>query len=347
MLIGGAAGGKSGARCEGQVAFQSPTRHNPAMEHLTFAVFGTGAVGGYFGGRLAEAGEDVRFIARGGHLAAIRERGLRVSSVDGDFAIHPARVADDPAAIGPVDVVLVGVKAWQVSEAALALRPLLGERTFVVPLQNGIEAPDQLASVLGAGRVLGGLCRILASLDGPGHIRHTGVTPYIAFGELDGSKSDRVERLRRALGRTRGVTVDVPPDIGIAMWSKFLFIAAWSGVGALTREPIGVIRSRPQSRELLRQALEEIYAVAVRSHIALPADSVEKTLAFVDGLPADGTASMQRDVMQGRPSELEAHVGAVVRLGERLGVAVPVHRMIYEALLPLERKARGELEFTA
>ena len=311
------------------------------MEHLTFAVFGTGAVGGYFGGRLAEAGEDVRFIARGGHLAAIRERGLRVSSVDGDFAIHPARVADDPAAIGPVDVVLVGVKAWQVPEAALALGPLLGERTFVVPLQNGIEAPDQLASVLGAERVLGGLCRILAFLDGPGHIRHTGVTPYVAFGELDGSKSDRVERLRAALAATRGVTVDVPPDIGIAMWNKFLFITALGGIGAHTRWPIGVLRSEPKSRELLRQALEEIQAVAVHNQVALPAETAAKTLAYIDTLPPEGTASMQRDIMEGRPSELEAQVGAVVRLGERLGVPVPVHRMIYDTLLPLERKARA------
>jgi 2-dehydropantoate 2-reductase len=139
------------------------------------------------------------------------------------------------------------------------------------------------------------------------------------------------------------VTAEIPPDFGVAMWSKFLFIAALSGVGAVTRVPIGVIRSQPESRDLLRQALEEIYALAVRDRIALPADTVETTLAFIDGLPAEGTASMQRDIIQGRPSELEAQVGAVVRLGQRLGVAVPVHRMIYAALLPLERRARGEL----
>jgi 2-dehydropantoate 2-reductase len=311
------------------------------MGHLTFAVFGTGAVGGYFGGRLAEAGEEVRFVARGRHLAAIRDHGLRVSSVDGDFVIQPANVADDPAVIGPVDVVLLGVKAWQVPEAALALGPLLGERTFVVPLQNGIEAPTQLAATLGAVRVLGGLCRILATLDGPGHIRHSGVTPYIAFGERDGSRSDRVELLRQALARTRGVTVEVPPDISVAMWSKFLFITALGGVGALTRSPIGVLRGEPKSRELLRQAMEEIQSLALRSSIALPAGTAEKTLGYIDTLPPEGTASMQRDIMEGRPSELEAQVGAVVRLAERVGVAVPVHRMIYETLLPLERRARA------
>jgi 2-dehydropantoate 2-reductase len=242
-----------------------------------------------------------------------------------------------------VDVVLVAVKAWQVPEAAESLRPLMGERTFVVPLQNGIDAPDQLAAVLGAERVLGGFCSILASLESPGRVRHMGVVPYIAFGELDGSRSARAEALRASFAGARGVTVEVPADIRAAMWNKFLFITALSGVGAVTRAPVGVVRSQPESRGLLRNALEEIHAVARRAGIALPADAVERTLAFIDGLPPDGTASMQRDVLAGRPSELEAQVGAVVRLGERLGVEVPVHRTIYAALLPQERRARGEI----
>jgi 2-dehydropantoate 2-reductase len=316
------------------------------MSGLRIAVFGSGAVGGYFGGRLAEAGEDVHFVARGAHLAAIREHGLRVSSVDGDFVIRPAQVTDQPSTIGSADVVLLGVKAWQVPQAADAIRPLVGEGSFVVPLQNGIEAPDQLAAVFGTSRVLGGLCRLFVYIESPGHIRHAGIAPRIAFGELNASSSDRVEALRQAFSRTRGVVAEVPPDIRAAMWSKFVFIAAVSGVGALVRAPIGVIRSQPESRRLLIQALEEIYAVAVGSRIALPADTVGQTLAFIDTLPADTTASMQRDIIQGRPSELETQVGAVVRLGERVGVGVPLHRMIYAALLPLERRARGELEFS-
>ena len=313
---------------------------------MQIAVFGTGAVGGYFGGRLAQVGEDVQFIARGGHLAAIREHGLSVASVEGDFVIQPARVTDEPSAVGAVDVVLLGVKAWQVAEAAEAMRPLVGSRTLIVPLQNGIDAPELLLEVFGATHVLGGLCRVMAYVATPGHIRHIGAAPYIAFGELDGSSSQRTEALRQAFSRARGVTAEIPSDIRTAMWSKFLFIAAMSGVGALTRAPIGVIRSEPESRRLLQRALEEIYAVAVGNRIALPADSVEKTLAFIDTLPPDGTASMQRDIMQGRPSELESQVGAVVRLGERLGIEVPLHRRIYAALLPLEQRARGELEFT-
>ena len=314
---------------------------------MRIGVFGSGGVGGYFGGRLAEAGEDVRFVARGAHLAAMRERGLRVTSLAGDFLVHPVRASDDPGQLGEVDVVLVAVKAWQVAEAAEGLKPMLGPATFVVPLQNGIEAPDLLAAALGRDRVLGGLCRIIAWAEEPGHIRHAGVAPSVTFGELDApGSSPRAEALRAAFARARGVQAEVAPDVRAAMWEKFLFIAATSGLGALTRAPAGIIRSQPETRALLRQALGEIHAVALARGIALPADGVERTLTFVDTLPADGTMSMQRDVIEGRPSELEAQIGAVVRLGEAGGVPVPLHRTIYAALLPLERRARGVLEFT-
>jgi 2-dehydropantoate 2-reductase len=312
---------------------------------MRIGIFGSGGVGGYFGGRLAEAGQDVRFVARGAHLAAMRERGLRVTSPAGDFAVHPVRASDDPAALGEVDVVLVAVKAWQVAEAAGALGPMLGAATFVVPLENGIEAPDTLAAVLGRERVLGGLCRIIAYAEGPGRIRHAGVSPSVTFGELDAPGSPRAEALRAAFAQARGVAAEVAADVRAAMWEKFLFIAAASGVGALTRAPAGIIRSQPETRELLRQALAEIHAVALARGIALPTDGIERALAFVDSLPADGTMSMQRDVIEGRPSELEAQIGAVVRLGEASGVPVPLHRTIYAALLPLERRARGLLGF--
>ena len=313
---------------------------------MRIGVFGSGGVGGYFGGRLAEAGHDVRFVARGAHLNAMRERGLNVTSPAGDFLVHPVHASDDPATLGQVDAVLVAVKAWQVAEAAGALRPMLGAATFVVPLENGIEAPDTLAAALGRERVLGGFCRIIAYIEEPGHIRHAGVPPSVAFGELDGpGLSPRAQALLAAFARARGVKAEVAQDVRAAMWEKFLFIAAASGVGALARAPVGVLRSQPATRALLTQALAEIDAVARARGIALPADAVERTLAFVDSLPADGTMSMQRDVMEGRPSELEAQIGAVVRLGEAVGVAVPLHRTIHAALLPLERRARGELEF--
>jgi 2-dehydropantoate 2-reductase len=307
---------------------------------VRIAVFGTGGVGGYFGGRLAEAGEDVVFIARGEHLAAIREQGLRVSSVAGDFIIRPAAATDTPVAVGPVDLILVGVKAWQVSAAALAMRPLIQPLTVVLPLQNGIEAPQQLAEVLGERHVLGGLCRILAFVGGPGYIRHTGVEPYLAFGELNNSSSERTEQLVETFSRAQGIRVEIPADIQVAMWSKFLFIASLSGMGAVTRVPIGEIREHPETREMLIQAMEEIHTIALRRGIRLPDDIVATTLDLIDGVPPEGTASMQRDVMEGRPSELDAQSGAVVRLGQQMGVEVPVHSFIYRALLPLERRVR-------
>jgi len=276
----------------------------------------------------------------------MRERGLRVTSPAGDFVVHPVHASDDPSALGEVDVALVAVKAWQVAEAADMIRPMLGAETFVVPLQNGIEAPDTLAAALGRNRVLGGLCRIIAYVEGPGHIRHAGVPPSVTFGELDALGSARAEALRAAFARARGVRAEVAPDVRAAMWEKFLFIAAASGVGALTRAPVGVIRSQPETRALLTLALSEIHAVALAQGIALPADAVNATLTFVDSLPADGTMSMQRDVIDGRPSELEAQIGAVVRLGEARGVPVPLHRTIYAALLPLERRARGVIGFS-
>lgn len=310
---------------------------------MRIAVFGAGSVGGYFGGRLAQAGEEVIFIARSEHLKAIQSQGLRVDSPKGDFVIHPANATSNPAEVGAVDVVILGVKAWQVPEAARQMAPLLREGACVVPLQNGVDAPFQLAEVLGAEYVLGGLCRISAMVVAPGHIRHVGIEPYIAFGELDNQPSQRCERLRQAFERA-GVWVEVPEDIHAAMWQKFVFIAAISGVGAVTRQPIGVVRAIPETRRLLIEAMQESVAVARARGVRLPADLVEKTLADIDRLPPGATASMQRDIIEGRPSELEAQNGALARLGVESGVPTPVHAFLYAALLPQEKQARGELE---
>jgi len=313
---------------------------------MRIAVFGAGAVGSYFGGRLIQAGEEVALIARGEHLQALRDCGLRVDSVAGDFAVRPVLATDDPAQVGAVDAVLLGVKAWQVTEAAEAMRPLVGPETFVVPLQNGVEAPDQLAAALGAEHVLGGLCKIISSRVGPGHIRHAGMVPYVAMGELDNRPSERAERLRRAFERA-GVTAEIPPDIRVAMWEKFLFIASFSGVGAVTRAPAGVMRSLPGTRHMLEQAMGEVLAVAHARGIAVPEEAISRTMALIDGLPPGGTASMQRDIIAGRPSELETQNGAVVRLGQEAGAATPVHTFIYHSLLPSELQARGQIDFPA
>lgn len=307
---------------------------------MRFAVIGAGGVGGYFGGRLAQAGEGVAFVARGPHLAALRTDGLHVESIAGDFALAAVEATDDPSSIGPVDAVLVCVKAWQVRGAAESLPPLLGAETVVVPFQNGVEAADDLAGVVGPERVLGGLCKIISYVVSPGWIRHAGVAPRVEIGERRGGASARIAALRASLERCAGVSVGVPADIEVAVWEKFLFIAPVSAVGAATRMPVGVMRSHPGSRRLLEEAMREVVAVGRARGAALRDDAVERTLRYVDGLPADATASMQRDLLEGRPSELDYQTGAVVRLARELGVDVPTHRFLYDVLAPGEGEAR-------
>ena len=312
---------------------------------MKVAIVGAGGVGGYFGGRLAQAGEDVVFIARGEHLRAMTSKGLRVDSINGDFHVDPVLATDNPATVGEVDYILVAVKSWQLRDAIETMRPMVGKKTSIVPLLNGVEAPDQLSRVFGAGRVLGGLCSVISMLSGPGHIRHVGADPTITFGELDLRRSDRGERLKNAFSRTEGVQAKIPEDIHVSTWKKFILITPWGGLGALARAPIGVTRSLPETRALLEHAMEEIYLVAHARKVAMERESINQAMAFLDNLPYEGTASMQRDIMAGSPSELDAQNGTVVRLGKEAGVATPVNGMIYSSLLPLEMRARKQLKF--
>ena len=307
---------------------------------MRIAVFGTGGVGGYFGGRLAQAGEDVTFIARGEHLRAIAERGLRVESPTGDFTIFPAKATDDVREAGEVDLVVVGVKAWQVPEAAREMRPLIGSETTVLPLQNGVDAAPQLVSELGKDNVIGGLCRIVSFVVAPGHIRHAGFKPSIVIGELDDRRTDRILGIEQLFKRA-GVEITIAADIQVALWTKFLFIASFSGIGAVANAPAGVIRNDPKRRSQMLKAMEEIYTLAHARHIKLPPDSMKTVMAAVDGLPEDATSSMQRDIAAGKPSELESQNGAVVRMARESGVEVPTHALIYQTLKPLEEKARA------
>ena len=308
------------------------------------AIFGTGGAGGYFGAQLAHAGEDVVFIARGPHLQAIRTTGLRLDTPAGEIVIQPARVTDDPAQVGEVDAVLLGVKAWQVAEAAEALRPMIGPETMVVPLQNGVEAPSQLAEQLGAGNALAGLCGTFSWVTAPGRIRSIGASHFIKFSELDNRPSERTELLRRVFERA-SVQVEIPTDIHKALWDKFLRVVSFGGMGALTRAPIGVIRTMPETRRLLECCMQEVNAVARARRVAFAASVVADTMAFLDSLPEDATTSLQRDIIDGKPSELEAWNGAVVRLAREAGVAVPTHEAVYYCLLPQELRARGRLTF--
>ena len=313
---------------------------------MRIAVFGAGSVGGYFGGRLVLAGaDDVVFIARGAHLQALRTQGLRVESPKGDFTVPSVRATDDPTQVGPVDAVLVAVKAWQVPEAAQAMRPMLGPGTCVVPLQNGLEAPAQVAAVLGPQHVLGGTCVISSTVTAPGCIRHLGLDPSITFGELDDRTSPRAERLREAFMRAE-VTAIIPADIQVAIWEKFMAIR-FGPVGAVARAPAGVLRSVPDTRRLVEQAGVETLTVARARGIDLPEDSPARMMAALDTIAPGIIASLQRDIEAGRPSELDALTGALVRLGVEVGVETPLHAFIYHTLLPQELRARGQLQFPA
>lgn len=312
---------------------------------MRIAIFGIGGVGGYFGGKLAQTEHEVAFIARGEHLAAMQRAGLRVISESGDFVAHPDHASADPAQIGPVDLVLVATKAWQIPQAAAAMQPLIGSETIVLPLLNGVEAPEQLAATLGAERVLGGFCRVQSHRSAAGEITQGGTPPFIALGEMDGSASQRVADLT-ALFESAGIDAQTPQSIQAAMWQKLLFIAAFGGVGALTRMPVSVLRTEPDVRALLQACMQETVAVALANAVPMAANAVESGMAQIDALAPHATASMQRDILAGRPSELDAQNGAVVRYGTRGGIATPTHRFVYAALQPQEQAARGRLGVT-
>jgi 2-dehydropantoate 2-reductase len=311
---------------------------------MKIAFIGIGALGGYFGGRLAKAGNDVIFIARGAMLEALRKDGLRVESPLGDFVLPKIQATGDPTGVGQVDVVFITTKAWQVTEAAQQIRNTIGPETVVVPLQNGVEAYDQLAAALGSGHVLEGMCHILAMVTAPGVVRHVGTKALITVGERDNVRTPRLENLVECLSNAE-LGTHVPDNVQVALWEKFEFVASFGGVGAITRAPAGVIRNVPETRSLLERAMQEIVGLARAVGIPVPRESVANTMKLVDSSPPDGTSSMQRDLIAGRASELEAQCGAVVRLGRACNFPTPVHEFIYNALLPGELRARGKLTF--
>ncbi len=307
---------------------------------MHIVVFGAGGVGGYFGARLAQAGTKVTFIARGEHLKAMMANGLIINSIQGDFTIRSVNATDDIGQVKDVDCILVCVKAWQVPAAAKAIIPLLGPSTMVVPLENGIEAPSQLAEILGREHVLGGVCGIFSHIALPGVIEHSGAEPWVSFGELDNHPSSRAQELLRIFEHA-GVSADIPADINFALWRKFLFVSAFSGIGAVTRVPVGIFRSQEGTRQMLEAALTECSNLAAVEGIHLPPESTAIIMAAIDEYPPDAISSLQRDIQAGRPSELEAQIGNIVRLGRMHNVPTPVYSFIYNCLLPQEMLARN------
>lgn len=308
---------------------------------MKIAVAGAGAVGTYFGGRLAAAGEEVVFLSRGAQLDALRTRGLRILSAAGDLQLPEVRAESSAQGFGEADLAIVAVKAWDIPGAIALLAPAVGPRTSVLPLQNGVETAERLASAFGRERVLGGSCRIIAFVESPGVTRHVGMDAIVAIGALSDGQSGSVRAVTEAF-RKAGVGVENPPDIVAAIWEKFVFFAAASGVGAVTRSPVGEYRRVPETRAMLVEAMREVAAVARAGGVRLEDDVVDRMVGLLDALPPGGTSSLQRDIARGKPSELEFVSGAVVRLGRERGVPTPVNAFILASLLPCERKARGE-----
>lgn len=309
---------------------------------MRIAVVGAGGVGRLLAGLLARCGRDeVVLVARGAALAAARGQGLTVDAPGGAFTARPALAVEDPAEAGPCDAVLVAVKAWQVAALAPRLAPLLAGGGVAVPLQNGVEAADRLAGGLPPGQVAGGVIWVYAWAEGAAGVRQLGAAPRLVMGGRPGAPlGPRLEPLAAAL-REAGVRAEVTADVAAATWEKALLIGTLGLMGAVTRAPAGAIRATPEARALLRGLMAEVEAVARVRGVALPADVVERTMAFVDGVPADATASMQRDLSAGRPSELDDQPGAVVRAARAAGLAAPLHEALVAALLPQERAARG------
>ncbi|HET8540228.1 MAG TPA: 2-dehydropantoate 2-reductase [Anaeromyxobacter sp.] len=312
---------------------------------MRIAIVGAGGVGGLLAALLGRAGQDdVVVVARGAHAEAIRRAGLRLESSLGTFTVR-LPVAEDPSAAGRADAVLVAVKAWQVAEVAPRLAPLVAAGGVAVPLQNGVEAAGRLAAALGDERVAGGLVAVLSWIEAPGVVRHVGGAPRLRLGERGprgGSPSPRLDALAASLRRA-GAEVELVADVEAASWEKFLLIEPWGAVAAAARAPAGVVRTVAETRALHLAAMEELAALARARGVAIAPDAVSRTLAFLDGVTPEATASMQRDLGAGRPSELDDQTGAVVRLAREAGVAVPVHEVLYAALVPQERAARGAI----
>ncbi|MBL0938957.1 MAG: 2-dehydropantoate 2-reductase [Gemmatimonadaceae bacterium] len=312
-------------------------------DRLRVAVVGVGGVGGVFGARLAQHGHDVGFVARGATLAALRENGLRLDSVDGDVHLPSVHATEDAASLGTVDVVFVAVKATQIVRVAPSLHALIGEHTLVVPLQNGVEAATLLTDVLPPEAVLEGLCRVMAMQAGPGHIKHTAVTPVLEIGPRAGAtltdaRKQTLERFVAAI-RDAGMHPIVPPDMAVAIWEKFLFIEPLGAVCAAAHFTIGPVRSTPETRALVDQALDEVVAVGRAAGVNWPAEAKAQVWQRYDALPAEGSTSMARDLMARRPSEFDAQTGAVIRLARRYAVPVPVHDVLHAVLLPASTPA--------
>lgn len=306
---------------------------------MKIAIIGTGGVGGYFGAKLAQAGNEVTFLARGEHLKAIQQNGLTVKSILGDFRVENIKATDKISNIEKTELVIISVKAWQVKGIGEELKPILKSDSTIIPLQNGVLAADELMENIDRKHILGGLCRIISKIEAPGVINHFGVTPTIVFGELDKSKTERLARIQNAFNAA-GIESRISDDIEADIWKKFISICV-SGLLAVSNTTYGELRELKETRNLMVELINEVYILSRKIGVNIEEDFVDKTVSFIDTYPSDSTSSLTRDVWERKPSEIEYQNGTVVRLGEKYGVATPINRFVYSCILPSELKARG------
>ena len=300
---------------------------------MKITVMGSGGVGGYFGARLAAAGNDVTFVARGTHLAAMRRGGLRLDSELGALHLNPVKVVADAHEIAAADAIIFAVKMRDTESAAQSLKPLVAKGAAIFTFQNGVESADRVGRIVGAGNVVPGVARIGSHISEPGVIKQTGTFCRLEFAEANGKPSTRVTALLEACKRA-GFDAVMPQNIGREVWMKFAMLAPLSGMTALTRLPIGPIRTNAQSRALLEAAVKETVAVGVALETGLTRADEGDLLKLLDGFPASLMASMAHDLLAGKPIELDGLSGAVARLGKACGVPAPTHTFIAQALAP-------------
>jgi 2-dehydropantoate 2-reductase len=305
---------------------------------MRIAIIGTGGVGGYFGAKLARAGNDVSFLARGSQYDAIKNNGLTIKSILGDFHLDNVNVKEYIQELGTADLALICVKAWQVLEIRADLKNLLHEHSIIIPLQNGVLAVDELSETIERKNIIGGLCRIFSKIESPGVINHFGVTPAIIFGELDGTVSNRTLEIKHLFNKA-AIYSQISTNVEADMWKKFIAICV-GGLMAVTRTTYGELRELKETRNMMSDLLHEIYALALKMGINIEPDFIGKTISFVDTFPYESTTSLARDIWEGKPSEIYYQNGAVVKLGKQYGIETPVNEFLFNCILPMELKAR-------
>ena len=308
---------------------------------MKITIIGTGGVGGYFGVRLVEVGHDVTFVARGNHLEKIKKEGLHLKSIEGNYKVFPAKATEAIHKIKDQDVILITVKSWQIEEVAKQIKSILTNDTVVLPLQNGVDNVERLAAIIDKKHLLAGFCKLYSKVEDYGIINHFAYSPELFLGEIDNQKSERVFRIKKAFDKAT-FTTHIPEDIHTEIWKKFIFICTLSGLGGLTRVSIGAMFKNKETRKLLQKTAEEIYTIANAKKIKLPNDIVAVTMQYIEKQAYDSTASTQRDIMEGRPSELENFNGYIVKKGKQLGIKTPVNSFIYHCLLPQEQQVRNK-----